>query len=131
MYTGLGTMVEGWSKNIYLGGRATFPDEPVLRSLVPLALFTGPVFWLIPLVALVFGAPWAAAASALSVAFWTLIVLGLRLPPMYGLAYPLGAVVTIAMVLRSLSRGERKVVWRGREYSGVERRGAKGEGTGG
>jgi chlorobactene glucosyltransferase len=122
MYTGLGAMVEGWSKNMYLGGRATFPEEPLLRSLVPMALVAGPAFWLAPLVALVLGAAWAPAAIALSVAFWTLIVMGLRLPPMYGLAYPLGAVVTLVMVFRSLSRGDRRVVWRGREYSGVERR---------
>lgn len=122
MYTGLGAMVEGWSKNIYLGGRATFPEEPLLRALVPLALIAGPAFWLAPLVALFVGAAWAPAAIALSVAFWTLIVMGLRLPPMYGLAYPLGAVVTLVMVVRSLSRGDRRVVWRGREYSGVERR---------
>jgi hypothetical protein len=122
MYTGLGAMVEGWSKNIYLGGRATFPEEPLLRSLVPIALVAGPVFWLAPLVALIVGAAWAPAAIALSVAFWTLIVMGLRLPPMYGLAYALGAVVTLVMVFRSLSRGDRRVVWRGREYSGVERR---------
>jgi len=122
MYTGLGAMVEGWSKNIYLGGRATFPEEPLLRSLVPLALVAGPLFWLLPVVALMVGASWAPAAIALSVAFWTLIVLGLRVPPMYGLAYPLGAVVTLVMVARSLLRGDRRVVWRGREYSGVERR---------
>jgi len=122
MYTGLGAMVEGWSKNMYLGGRATFPEEPLLRSLVPMALVAGPAFWLAPLAALILGAAWAPAAIALSVAFWTLIVMGLRLPPMYGLAYPLGAVVTMVMVFRSLSRGHRRVVWRGREYSGVERR---------
>lgn len=129
MYTGLATMVEGWSKNIYLGGRATFPDEPVLRSLVPLALVAGPAFWLIPLIGLLCGAAWAPAAIALSVAFWTLIVMGLRLPPMYGLAYPLGAVMTLVMVFRSLLRGERRVVWRGREYSGVERRTGEGRGA--
>ena len=127
MYTGLGALLEGWSKNIYLGGRATFPDEPLLRSLVPLALVAGPSFWLVPLVALPFGAAWAPAAIALSVAFWTLVVMGLRLPPMYGLTYPLGAVMTLVMIARSLSRGERRVVWRGREYSGIERRTAQGE----
>src|SRR5678816_3752428 len=37
MYTGLASMMEGWSKNIYLGGRATFPDDPILRALVPVA----------------------------------------------------------------------------------------------
>ena len=128
MYTGLNAMVEGWSKNIYLGGRATFPEEPLLRALVPLALVAGPAFWLAPLIGLLAGAAWAPAAIALSVAFWTLIVLGLRLPPMYGLAYPLGAVVTLVMVLRSLSRGDRRVVWRGREYSGVEGRRTPGDG---
>ena len=73
MYTGLGAMVEGWSKNIYLGGRATFPDEPLLRSLVPIALVAGPLFWLAPLAALACGAAWAPAAIALaSSARWRL-----------------------------------------------------------
>ena len=121
MYTGFGSMQEGWSKNIYLGGRATFPDEPILRALVPAALLAAPSFWLVPLVALAFGAGWAPAALGLSVAFWTIIVIGLRLPPMYGLAYPIGAVMTLVMVVRSIARGEKRVVWRGREYSGVER----------
>ena len=35
MYTNLGHLIEGWSKNVYLGGRASFPDEPGLRALVP------------------------------------------------------------------------------------------------
>ena len=127
MYTGLASMLEGWSKNIYLGGRATFPDEPILRALVPVALVSAPAFWLVPLVALPLGAGWAPAAIALSVAFWTIMVIGLRLPPMYGLAYPLGAVMTLVMVARSIARGEKRVVWRGREYSRVEgsRRGSK------
>jgi len=120
MYTGLGAMMEGWSKNIYLGARATLPDEPVLRALVPLLLAAGPLFWLVPLVALVAGAAWAPVAIGLSVAFWTIVVVSLQLPPMYGLTYPLGAVVVLAMVARSTARGGRRVVWRGREYSGVE-----------
>jgi chlorobactene glucosyltransferase len=120
MYTGLGSMLEGWSKNIYLGGRATFPDEPLLRALVPLALVAGPLFWLGPLIAAALGAGWAATALAFSVAFWTLIVIGLQLPPMYGLTYPLGAVMVLVMAVRSIWRGSRQVVWRGREYARVE-----------
>ena len=58
--------------------------------------------------------------SRFSVAFWTIMVMGLRLPPMYGLAYPIGAVMTLVMVARSIARGADKVVWRGREYSRVE-----------
>lgn len=127
MYTGLGPMLEGWSKNIFLGARATLPEEPVLRALVPLLLAAAPLFWLVPLVALALGAGWAMAAVAFSVAFWTIIVIGLRLPPMYALAYPLGALVVLGLVARSTARGGRRVVWRGREYSGLEGRRAKGE----
>ena len=38
MYQGLSHLIEGWSKNIYLGGRRSFPHEPVLRALVPVML---------------------------------------------------------------------------------------------
>lgn len=127
MYTGLGPMLEGWSKNIFLGARATLPEEPLLRALVPLLLAAAPLFWLAPPVALALGADWAMAAVAFSVAFWTMIMIGLRLPPMYALAYPLGALVVLGMVARSTARGGGRVVWRGREYSGVEGRMAKGE----
>lgn len=127
MYTGLPSMMEGWSKNIYLGARGTLPDEPVLRALVPLLLAAGPLFWLLPFGAFAMGAAWAAVAIGLSVAFWTIVVVGLQLPPMYGLTYPLGAAVVLGMVARSTARGGRRVVWRGREYSGVEGQRAKGE----
>jgi len=33
MYTDLPSLVEGWSKNVYVGGRRSYPDEPVLRAL--------------------------------------------------------------------------------------------------
>ena len=39
---------EGWSKNIYLGGRRSFPDEPVARSMVPILLVLAMLFWLVP-----------------------------------------------------------------------------------
>ena len=38
MYQSLPQLIEGWSKNIYLGGRRSFPEEPVLRALVPVML---------------------------------------------------------------------------------------------
>ena len=64
MYTGLESMLEGWSKNIYLGGRATLPDEPVLRALVPVALLAaGPDSGWCRSVALAFGAAWARAGD--------------------------------------------------------------------
>ena len=127
MYESLPHLVEGWSKNIYLGGRRSFPDEPVRRALVPLALAGSIVFWLLPPLVLA-GAlaeawPSLAAAGAvatlLCVAFWMLMSLGMQIPAWYGLLYPLGAGVLLYVVARSTWRGGRRVEWRGRTYSGV------------
>ena len=48
MYRGLRELVEGWSKNVYLGGRRSFPDEPLFRALVPVMLARSFGFWLVP-----------------------------------------------------------------------------------
>ncbi|HEX9054894.1 MAG TPA: glycosyltransferase family 2 protein [Gemmatimonadales bacterium] len=123
MYRSLGHLIEGWSKNIYLGGRASFPDEPVRRALVPLILSAAMLFWLIPplvglaaLAGLVAAAPWVPAAIALSALFWMLVSFGMQIPPLYGLGYPLGAAAGLYIVLRSVGRGARKVEWKGRVY---------------
>ena len=57
-------------------------------------------------------------ATALSAFFWMLISLGMRIPFVYGLGYPLGAAMALFIVVRSTWRGSRKVVWRGRVYGG-------------
>lgn len=123
MYRGLGHLVEGWSKNIYLGGRRSFPDEPLRQALVPVLLTAAMLFWLVPpVVALAglvgLGSPglWAPAATALSAVFWMLVSFGMQIPVGYGLGYPLGAAVGLYIVLRSSSRGARKVEWKGRVY---------------
>jgi chlorobactene glucosyltransferase len=126
MYNGLAPLVEGWSKNIYLGGRRSFPDEPVLRALVPVMVATALLFWLIPPAVLVVSAlnpdlmalsllP-AALALGLSAGFWMLICYGMAIPAGYGLAYPLGALMALFIALRSIWRGTRTVEWRGRTY---------------
>ncbi len=128
MYESLPHLVEGWSKNVYLGGRRSFPDEPVRRALVPVALGVAVIFWLLPPLVLAAAlAGWApslltaaALAVALSAGFWMLMSHGMRVPPAYGLLYPLGASVLLYIVLRSTWRGARRVEWRGRTYSGVE-----------
>ena len=127
MYESLPHLVEGWSKNIYLGGRRSFPDEPVRRALVPLALAGSIVFWLLPPLVLAgaLAGAWpslaaaGAAATLLCVAFWMLMSLGMQIPAWYGLLYPLGAGVLLYVVARSTWRGSRRVEWRGRTYSGV------------
>ncbi|MDX2191735.1 MAG: glycosyltransferase family 2 protein [Gemmatimonadales bacterium] len=124
MYTSLGEIVRGWGKNVYLGGRASLPDEPLLRALVPVQLALAFLFWLLPPTglawALATGAgAWAAAwgaATALSLGFWLLIYWGMWLPPRFALTYPLGALVALWIALASSWRGARKVEWRGRVY---------------
>jgi chlorobactene glucosyltransferase len=125
MYRGLAHLVEGWSKNIYLGGRRSFPDEPFRRALVPLMLVIAMLFWLVPPVVLLAtglqsdplhlsGA--AVTATGLSAVFWMLICHGMGIPLRYGLGYPLGALTALYIALRSTWRGGRRVEWRGRVY---------------
>jgi hypothetical protein len=45
-----------------------------------------------------------------------MISYGMKIPVVYGLLYPLGALMAIYIVLRSTWRGERRVEWRGRVY---------------
>ena len=123
MYRSLGEMVEGWSKNMYLGGRRSFPGEPLLQALVPIMLIAAFAFWLVPPIALVLGGRSsamgvaAAAATGASALFWMLISAGMRIPPWYGLLYPLGALVALGIAVRSAWRGGRRVEWRGRAYT--------------
>jgi chlorobactene glucosyltransferase len=123
MYRSLPELVEGWSKNMYLGGRRSFPEEPLLRRLVPVMLILVFAFWLVPPAALALTAgrgPLGAAAIAatvLSATFWALVSLGMRIPVWYGLLYPLGALAALGIGVRSAWRGGRRVEWRGRAYT--------------
>ncbi len=125
MYSGLRELIEGWSKNVYLGGRRSFPDEPALRALVPAMLVAALGFWLIPpavLAASMAGADTgtltaaALVATGLSMAFWGLLSYGMKIPLAYGLIYPVGAIMALYIVARSTWRGGRRVEWRGRVY---------------
>jgi chlorobactene glucosyltransferase len=124
MYRSLPHLVEGWSKNVYLGGRRSFPQEPVLRALVPVMLLAAFLFWLVPPAVLaVTGSSGglcqaAAAATALSALFWMLISYGMKIPPWYGLLYPIGTLIALYIGARSTWRGARRVEWRGRVYQG-------------
>ncbi len=127
MYDGLGPMIEGWSKNVYLGGRRSFTEEPVLRALVPVILALGFCFWLAPPAAALLSAlgggaaPSAVMATGLGAVFWCLICFGMRIPPAYGLGYPLGAAMALYIAMRSTLRGGRRVEWRGRTYAEPDR----------
>lgn len=125
MYRSRAQLFEGWTKNLYLGARRSFPDQPASRLLVPLMLATAPLFWLLPPGILLAGAlgaevgsmtPAALVATASSAVFWMLVCYGMQIPAAYGLGYPIGAAATLYIVLRSVWRGARRVEWRGRVY---------------
>lgn len=124
MYTDLAGIVEGWSKNVYVGGRRSYPDEPLLRAVIPLMFLLGAAFWLLPplalLLALVGVLPgWAgvaALATGASALFWVAFDAGFGIRPLYGLTYPLGVAMTTWIFARSTRRGERRIEWRGRRY---------------
>jgi chlorobactene glucosyltransferase len=131
MYQNLGSLVEGWSKNIYLGGRRSFPHNPTLRALVPVMLVTAMLYWLIPPLTLLVAVaapglelpgPAAGLAVGFSILFWMLICSGMRIPIIYGAGYPLGALMTLFIGLRSTWRGSRRVEWRGRVYGEAGKR---------
>ena len=92
---------------------------------MPVILTVALAFWLIPPAALLWSGvtgltAWVPAAwlgIALGVLFWMLICYGMSIPPLYGLGYPLGALVALYITWRSTWRGSRRVEWRGRVYS--------------
>lgn len=125
MYTDLAGMVEGWSKNVYVGGRRSYPDEPLLRAMIPVLFAAGAAFWLLPPLVLTLAlagvAPgWQEAAllaTGASALFWMVFDAGFGVPARYGLTYPLGVTMTAWIFARSVRRGERRIEWRGRTYT--------------
>jgi chlorobactene glucosyltransferase len=123
MYRSLPHLVEGWTKNIVTGGLQSLP--PWLRPLMaPLSLLFGVLLWIAPplvLVAAAFGMGeaaalvWAGAVCGLSVLLWSLFTREMGAPALYGALYPLGALVTSYIFVRSWARG-RRVEWKGRRY---------------
>ena len=123
MYRSLPHLIEGWSKNIVMGGLQSFP--PRLRPLMaPLALGVGVGLWLIPPLVLFLALVgvggtgtlvWSAGVCALSVLLWAHFTRRMGAPSGYGLLYPLGALVGVYIFVRSWTRG-RHVVWKDRSY---------------
>lgn len=126
MYRNLREIVEGWSKNLFIGSQQSLGPHPVLRAMAPLLLVAHQLFWLAPPVLLCLAlagacAAWlmpAAVATGLAIGFWAIVSVGMGAPAWYGVAYPAGALLTLYIVLRSTWRGRRRVEWRGRTYGG-------------
>jgi chlorobactene glucosyltransferase len=123
MYRSLGGLVEGWSKNILIGGLQSI--APGFRPFVaPASALAGATLWLLPPAALLVAAlgaggagllGWAASAVFLSVVIWSVFTARMGAAFGYGLLYPLGAAVGMYIFLRAWRRG-RRVEWKGRAY---------------
>ncbi|MEZ4417230.1 MAG: glycosyltransferase family 2 protein [Gemmatimonadota bacterium] len=129
MYRSLSGLVEGWTKNLWTGSRQSVAS-PLGRFLLPLAVFTQTVLWVLPAVAAAaalagMGGPafhiWAYAAFGFVALFWGAASARFGIPWIYGLAAPVGAAMTVRILFRSWVRGSR-IEWKGRRYGS-----AKGE----
>jgi chlorobactene glucosyltransferase len=123
MYRSLRDIVEGWSKNIATGARHAVPAW--LSSAMPwlMAVFIG-CFWLVPPVVLIASfftsmpggvEAWSLLVTALSLLFWLVLYIRLRVSPLYVFGYPVASIVVIMLVIRSARRGSH-VEWKGRSY---------------
>lgn len=126
MYQSLGDIVEGWSKNVAAGAQQSV--HPALRPfLLPIMLVSGVGLWMVPPVVLALALAgvvpdalaWAAWVTGGSAAFWMLAAWRFGIRPGWGLLYPLGALVSTLIFVRSFARG-RHVVWKGRAYTRPE-----------
>ena len=124
MYTSLRELIDGWGKNVYVGGADSMPGGHRLRFLYPFALVMPALSGLVPpvLVGLaVFGfvgkgvLVWASIVSAANLVWWLIFYGLLELSPLYALLYPLGSALLLYITTRSVARG-RRVEWKGREY---------------
>ena len=124
MYTSLGEIRRGWGKNVYAGGRDALPLNAVTRALLPFAFPFAPLLPLLPIFAaslawlgvlggnaLIFGLI-GTVASAL---FWMAAYAYARLNPLWGLMYPVAALVLAFIFAEAAWRGS-KVAWKGRDY---------------
>jgi len=123
MYRSLGELVEGWSKNVATAALQTTPAW-LLPIILPLSLAVGVTLWLVPPATLTWalvtgnqGTPllWGAATTGLGVLIWSRISLEMKGNPLYGLLFPLGAVIGGYIFLKSWWRGTR-IQWKGRSY---------------
>lgn len=126
MYRTLRGIIEGWSKNLANASRQTV--DPWLRPILPWLLAAFFIaFWVVPVVAFLtapffrfvrFG--WAALVVLWSLLFWVWMHRRLSIPISTAMFYPLGALMTAGLFIRSAIGGD-TVTWRGRRYQGQRR----------
>jgi hypothetical protein len=124
MYTTLPSIIEGWSKNFFMGAMETTRSKP-LAYIGAISALSVPALFLLPLAALVLGItthrlPWLAfgvTAYGGATLLIGLILRSAQVPLRYGLLHPLGAAVQAWIILRAVRRGTGRIEWKGRTYS--------------
>jgi chlorobactene glucosyltransferase len=124
MYTSLAEIRRGWGKNVYAAGRDTLPLGPVTRRLLPLIFPLPALVPVIPIVilalallgvlgptALLFGA----IVTGANAVFWMGAYAYARLNPLWGLTFPVAALIVSWICAEAAWRGSR-VEWKGRDY---------------
>lgn len=128
MYDSLSSLMRGWGKNIYAGGRFAVRGGALGRSLYPLLLPLLPLGMVAPFVALLLAATLALSGDApRALAIWSVMAssgvlatfaIANRLnrdPMVRALLAPLGGLLLLVICLQAVARG-RRVEWKGRDY---------------
>lgn len=125
MYGSLREIINGWRKNVFAGGLDAVPFGKIGQSLFPLALLLPPMLQLLPPLAFLLaalGLPaggttilWATISCAATLAWWVVAYHTIGENPLYGIAYPLGALMLLYIFFSAVIRG-RRVTWKGRTY---------------
>lgn len=124
MYHSLAEIRRGWGKNVFAGGRDTLKLSPLERRIFP---YLFPLPALIPIIptvvlalallnvlgpaALLFGA----VAGGFTFLFYLAVYGYARVNPLWGLLYPLAALMFSWICAEAAWRGS-KVAWKGRDY---------------
>jgi len=125
MYSSLGEIIGGWSKNVWAGGRWVLPDNAAVRGILRLMMPLSALPNLLPFVALVLGllgvlspawTTFGAVAYAATTAWSAISLRILKTPARYGLLHPLGAMVATWIFAVAAFKGD-QVRWKGRDYT--------------
>ena len=117
MYRSLAGILEGWTKNLATGVPLAFPPILLLRRLAPYLMWLPAFVWIAPPVLwALFGWPWAALATVISLLIWLMVYRVSGAPLHYAVLFPLGAATVAYIMIRSALRGSRRIEWRGRSY---------------
>lgn len=125
MYDGLASLMKGWGKNLYAGGRhAMWGGETVRKWLYPLLLLAFPFGIAGPFLGVLLGTAlgwpmlttWGATAALAVLANFAVANVLNRDPVWRAIYAPLGGLVLLIICLKSVIRGD-QVEWKGRAYT--------------